>query len=97
SYMNANELKKNVGDKIVLFVEGKEKAITISGIYQDVTNGGKTAKASFPYNRENILWYVVNGDIKSTVNLQEKVKEYKDNFSSAKITDTDDYLKQTLG
>ncbi|HDX9630189.1 TPA: FtsX-like permease family protein [Bacillus cereus] len=97
SYMNANELKKNVGDEIVLFVEGKERVLTISGIYQDVTNGGKTAKASFPYNSENILWYVVNVDIKPTVNLQEKVKEYKHNFSSAKITDTDDYLTQTLG
>lgn len=97
SYMNANELKKNVGDEIVLFVEGKEKALTISGIYQDVTNGGKTAKASFSYNSENILWYVVNVDKKPTVNLQEKVKEYKHNFSFAKITDTDDYLTQTLG
>ncbi|PDZ04335.1 ABC transporter permease [Bacillus cereus] len=97
SYMNANELKKNVGDEIVLFVEGKERALTISGIYQDVTNGGKTAKASFSYNSENILWYVVNVDIKPTMNLQEKVKEYKHNFSSAKITDTDDYLTQTLG
>ncbi|MED0932633.1 ABC transporter permease [Bacillus mobilis] len=97
SYMNANELKKNVGDEIVLFVEGKERVLTISGIYQDVTNGGKTAKAGFPYNSENILWYVVNVDVKSTVNLQEKVKEYKHNFSSAKITDTDNYLTQTLG
>ncbi|MGG0301825.1 FtsX-like permease family protein [Bacillus albus] len=97
SYMNANELKKNVGDKIILFVEGREKALTISGTYQDVTNGGKTAKASFSYNSENILWYVVNVDMKPTVNLQEKVKEYKHHFSSAKITDTDDYLTQTLG
>ncbi|GAB6550900.1 ABC transporter permease [Bacillus cereus] len=97
SYMNANELKKNVGDEIVLFVEGKERVQTISGIYQDVTNGGKTAKASFSYNSENILWYVVNVDIKPTMNLQEKVREYKHNFSSAKITDTDDYLTQTLG
>ncbi|MEJ9199407.1 ABC transporter permease, partial [Bacillus paranthracis] len=97
SYMNANELKKNVGDHIVLFVDGKEKTLTISGMYQDVTNGGKTAKASFSYNNENILWYVVNVDLKSNVDLQEKVKEYKQKFSSAKITDTDDYLTQTLG
>ncbi|HGH7181688.1 ABC transporter permease [Bacillus luti] len=97
SYMNANELKKNVGDNIVLFVDGKEKTLTISGMYQDVTNGGKTAKASFSYNTENILWYVVNVDLNPNVNLQEKVKEYKQNFHSAKITDTDDYLKQTLG
>ncbi|MGE7881500.1 FtsX-like permease family protein [Bacillus sp. NPDC094077] len=97
SYMNANELKKNVGDEVVLFVEGKEKTLTISGIYQDVTNGGKTAKACFSYNKENTLWYVVNVDIKPTVNLQEKVKEYKQSFNSAKITDTDDYLSQTLG
>ncbi|MDA1801997.1 ABC transporter permease [Bacillus cereus group sp. BY6-1LC] len=97
SYMNANELKKNVGDNIVLFVDGKEKTLTISGMYQDVTNGGKTAKASFSYNTENILWYVVNVDLNPNVNLQGKVKEYKQNFHSAKITDTDDYLKQTLG
>ncbi|WP_312505277.1 ABC transporter permease, partial [Bacillus luti] len=97
SYMNANELKKNVGDNIVLFVDGKEKTLTISGMYQDVTNGGKTAKASFSYNTENILWYVINVDLNPNVNLQEKVKEYKQNFHSAKITDTDDYLKQTLG
>ncbi|HDR4423906.1 TPA: FtsX-like permease family protein, partial [Bacillus cereus] len=97
SYMNANELKKNVGDKIVLFVEGKERVLTISGIYQDVTNGGKTAKANFSYNSENILWYVVNVDMEPAVNLQEKVKEYKHKFSYAKITDTDDYLTQTLG
>lgn len=97
SYMNANELKKNIGDEIVLFVEGKEKMLTISGIYQDVTNGGKTAKASFSYNKEDILWYVVNVDMKPKVNLQEKVKEYKQNLNSAKITDTDNYLSQTLG
>ncbi|MGG1328178.1 ABC transporter permease [Bacillus tropicus] len=97
SYMNANELKKNVGDYIVLFVDGKEKTLKISGIYQDVTNGGKTAKANFSYNNENILWYVVNVDLQPNVDLQEKVKEYKQNFSSAKITDTDDYLTQTLG
>ena len=78
--MNANELKKNVGDSIVLFVDGKEKTLTISGMYQDVTNGGKTAKASFSYNNENILWYVVNVDLKSNVDLQEKVKEYKQNL-----------------
>ncbi|MGN5653107.1 ABC transporter permease [Bacillus sp. Brlt_9] len=97
SYMNANELKKNVGDYIVLFVDRKEKTLKISGIYQDVTNGGKTAKANFSYNNENILWYVVNVDLQPNVDLQEKVKEYKQNFSSAKITDTDDYLTQTLG
>ncbi|MEC3052461.1 ABC transporter permease, partial [Bacillus tropicus] len=84
SYMNANELKKNVGDYLVLFVDGKEKTLKISGMYQDVTNGGKTAKANFSYNNENILWYVVNVDLKPNVDLQEKVKEYKQNFSSAK-------------
>ena len=35
--------------------------------------------------------------MKPKMNLQEKVKEYKQNFNSAKITDTDNYLSQTLG
>jgi putative ABC transport system permease protein len=47
SAINADELSKKVGDTITLLMEGKEKNLTVCGIYSDITNGGKTAKAVF--------------------------------------------------
>ncbi|WP_459503206.1 ABC transporter permease [Bacillus sp. C1] len=97
SYMNAKEMKKNVGDDLVLIVNGKEKELTICGIYQDVTNGGKTAKALLPYDANQILWHVVNLDMKVDVDMKRKLEEYKKVFYPAKATDMDEYLSQTLG
>lgn len=97
SYMNAKELEKNVGDELVLIVNGQEQELTISGIYQDVTNGGKTAKALLPYDTDRILWYVVSLNVKPGVNSNEKIEEYQKAFFPAKVTDMDDYLSQTLG
>ena len=47
SHANASQdgLNKKVGDEVVVKVGGTEKTLKVSGIYQDVTNGGKTAKA----------------------------------------------------
>ncbi|WP_257006885.1 ABC transporter permease [Shouchella clausii] len=46
SYANASAsgLNKKVGDEVVIKAGGKEKTLTVTGIYQDITNGGKTAK-----------------------------------------------------
>ncbi|CAM5707299.1 Peptide ABC transporter permease OS=Lysinibacillus sphaericus OX=1421 GN=LS41612_16905 PE=4 SV=1 [Lysinibacillus sphaericus] len=49
SYANASKdgLDKKVGDTVIVKVAGALKRIlTVSGIYQDITNGGKTAKAT---------------------------------------------------
>lgn len=61
SYANASEngINKKVGDEVIVKVAGTNKAMTVCGIYQDITNGGKTAKAdaSLGLNEESILWY----------------------------------------
>ena len=56
SVMNADELGKTVGDVILIMIEGEERAFTVSGIYADITNGGKTAKAVFsdPVGRDDV-------------------------------------------
>ena len=67
SHANASQdgLNKKVGDEVVVKVGGTEKTLKVSGIYQDVTNGGKTAKAhtSLGINEEAVLWYVVYMDV----------------------------------
>jgi putative ABC transport system permease protein len=80
-----------------LLVNGKDQMMTVSGIYQDVTNGGKTAKALLPYNKDSVLWYVVSLDLKDRGDMAAKIAEYETSFSPAKVTDLQGYLDQTLG
>lgn len=97
SYLQAGDLEKSVGDTITLIVEGHERKMTVSGIYQDITNGGRTAKAILPVSHENVLWYVVSLNVKQQVNIDEKIAEYTKAFHPAKVTHLEGYLAQTLG
>jgi putative ABC transport system permease protein len=96
SWLNSNELKRSVGDTLRLVVNGQVQEMVVSGIYQDVTNGGHTAKApALPLDPETVVWYVLNVDVKAGLN--EKMDEYSRAFYPAKVTDLDDYMAQTLG
>lgn len=97
SILNARELEKHVGDNVVLLVKGQKKELTLSGIYQDITNGGRTAKARLPYDPESALWYSVSLDLKSPDLIDEKVSEYSETFYPARVTDLEGYVAQTLG
>lgn len=97
SYLASDNLNKTVGDTITLMVKGKETLMTVSGIYQDITNGGKTAKAMLPVDSDTVLWYVISVNLKEGVDSTAKIKEFTAQFPSTKITHIDNYLKQTLG
>ncbi|WP_028562060.1 ABC transporter permease [Paenibacillus pinihumi] len=97
SYKNSQEMDKRTGDSVILIVDGKEKRMKISGVYQDVTNGGKTAKAVLPYNKEAVLWYVVSLNVKAGTVITDKISAYEQAFYPAKVTDLQGYLHQTLG
>lgn len=97
SSLNSKELNKKLGDEIKLVIDGKETIMRVSGIYQDVTNGGKTAKASLLPNKENSLRYTISIDLKAKINVVDKVKTYQGLFPFAKVTHLKGYMKQTLG
>lgn len=101
SYANASKdgLDKKVGDTVIVKVAGADKKMTVSGIYQDITNGGKTAKAttSLELNENAILWYIVNMDVAKDVNIPEKMEYYQSQYASAQVNDIKEYTQQTLG
>lgn len=97
SSMNADELNKSVGDALTVLVGSEERDLTVCGIYQDVTNGGNTAKGMLPYTSDDILWYIVNIEVADGVDISTKIAELNNEFSSVKITDMADYVSQTLG
>lgn len=97
SAINAGELGKKVGGVIMLIIEGKEKSLRVCGIYSDITNGGKTAKAVFTDNSADIMWSVVPVELSDKSLAGAKVSEYGDRFAFAKVSGIDEYITQTFG
>ncbi|MFC4323588.1 FtsX-like permease family protein [Litchfieldia salsa] len=101
SYANTGNdgLNKKVGDEVVVKAGESEQTLKVTGIYQDITNGGKTAKAhtSHGVNEEAVLWYIVSLDLVPGVDKVEKMNYYKNAYSSAQVNDLSEYTRQTLG
>lgn len=97
SILNAGEMNKKVGDVLTLVIEGKEKDFIVSGIYSDITNGGKTAKAIFADNSAGIMWSVICAKFTDQTVVGSKVQEYTNIFHSVKISDVNHFVKQTFG
>lgn len=97
SSMNAEEYHKKPGDTMTFLVGGRERQMTVCGIYQDVTNGGKTAKAVIPFDMAQVIWFTANIDLNPGVSLEDKQYEYSRMFQPAKVTDVSEYVNQTLG
>lgn len=97
SVINADEMNKKVGDVITLVNEGEVKDLTVSGIYADITNGGKTAKAVFTDNSADIMWNIICAELSDASLVDRKVAEYTDSFNFAKVSDIDEFVTQTFG
>jgi len=97
SGMNAEALGKKVGDTIKLVIEGKEEILTVCGIYSDVTNGGKTAKAVFMDHSADIMWSIINTELSDKSLIETATEQYSDRFGYAKVSGIDAYVIQTYG
>jgi len=97
SVLNANGLGKKVGDVVTLIINGSDTKLTVCGVYSDVTHGGKSAKAVFSDPSANIMWSVITAKLTDSALVDEKVGEYADRFTFAKVSDIDEFIHQTYG
>ena len=101
SFANASKdaLDKKLGDELTVKAGTTEKTLKVTGIYQDITNGGNTAKAhtSLGVNEEAILWYIVSLDVALGVDKQEKKDYYENAYPAIQVNDIQEYTQQTLG
>ncbi len=95
SYLSANELGKQVGDEVELIVNKEIRFMLVTGIYQDVTNGGRTAKANIEPNYETASWFNIYVDVEK--DTSKKIQEYELIFNDVKIIGQKGYLEQTFG
>jgi len=97
SVLNARELGVKVGDVLPLMVDGQEREFTVTGIYSDVTNGGKTAKASFTAGGADTMWSVVSAELAEPSRVDQTAAAYEERFGFAKVSAMDAFVSQTYG
>lgn len=98
SILNAKELGISaVGDSITLISSEGEQQLIVCGIYSDIINGGKTAKARFNDNSTDIMWHVICAKLTDKSLINSKVSEYGEKYSFAKVIDIDERILQIFG
>lgn len=98
SYLLADELGKEVGDKVNIISDNQTYGMEVCGIYQDVTSGGKTAKAIYDFEGELSEKYTYQLELSSEVSAEVISNSLKSELGSGySIKSMDSFLEQTLG
>lgn len=93
SVMNAEELGVSVGDSLGMEVLGIEADYMVCGVYSDITNGGKTAKAYCIEDDSPVIWSVLYVSLKDSVVKERWAEEYRQMRTD--VTDMEHYVKDT--
>lgn len=98
SYLNANAIGKKDGDSMLLFYDNKVQEFVISGIYQDVTSGGYTAKSKYNFSELTAEKYSFSVNLKDKAEIGKKVHEWSTALGAGVTVDPmEDFINQTLG
>jgi putative ABC transport system permease protein len=97
SSLNADELGKTLGDELTLVVDGAEKRLTVCGIYSDITNAGKTAKAAFTAKEADLLRVVIPVELAGGAMTRDSAALYQERFPFASVSVADEYVRQMFG
>jgi putative ABC transport system permease protein len=97
SLLALNEAGREVGDRLPVAVGGQVRDLAIVGSYQDITNGGKTAKAVLPPDGDDVMWYTIGVALAPGVDSAAKAEAYAAEFAPARVADIEQWRRQTLG
>ena len=97
SKLKSDDISKKTGDFLTLIINGNEKKVLISGIYSDLTNGGKTAKANFKIIDSEVIRMIIPIELKNNFSAKEFIENYRTIYNFAKFADSQTYLQQIFG
>jgi putative ABC transport system permease protein len=97
SLLALNRAGRGVGDVLPVEVGGEVRDLTIVGSYQDITNGGRTAKASLPTDGDEVMWYAIGVELAPGADVTAITEEYGEQLAPAKVADIERWQAQTLG
>ena len=76
----------SVGDTLALSAKDGEYEYRICGIYSDITNGGKTAKAAVLPTEGELMWSICYVSLEDQVEKESWILEYTDIASDQGIS-----------
>lgn len=98
SYLLADELGKKAGDRVNIISDNQTYCMEVCGIYQDVTSGGKTAKAIYDFESEPSEKYTYQLELTDEMFTEKFSDSLKAQLGSGySIKSKDSFLEQTLG
>lgn len=101
SYLCAEELGFDLGDTLLLLMGDTQWEYRVCGIYSDITNGGKTAKAAFLPIGGPPMWSVCYVSLKEGVPREQWLSSWTQRLSesgiSARSVDIQEYVAETYG
>jgi putative ABC transport system permease protein len=97
SILNADKYRVGVGDDLTIRDGDRPATVQVSGIYQDLTNGGYTAKMSGEVT-EGATAYTVYADLAGDgAEAAAIADEYAERFPAAAVKPTQEYMEDVLG
>lgn len=98
SKLNADAVGKSAGDKIIVRWNDYKKEFTVSGVYQDVTSGGYTAKTLYSFAEGDAIKYTFTIGLKDGTDAKEKASLWSDKMGGGyTIEPMEEFINQTLG
>lgn len=95
SVLNADKYQVATGDELTVSDGDEAETYTVSGVYQDVTNGGYTAKMEGEIT-EGAAGYVIYADTVGEADPAAVAADYGERFEAAAVIPMRDYVGQTL-
>lgn len=110
SVLEAKELGAQIGDTLRVEMDGKTKEYRVCGLYSDITNGGKTAKASAGQEQveeEKLMWNIIYLSLKDGVDRKQWAQEFREiavelagddpTQAAVKVVSIREYVQATYG
>lgn len=93
----SDDLEKPIDSTLTVRTSDGDRKLKVCGIYSDVTNGGKTAKAVFTDKKAGTMWCTISANLKEGISPSQTAKKYSQKFTYAKVSDIKHYMNQTFG
>ena len=96
SYSQAEATGAKEGSTVTVQTADGDKDLTVTGVYQDITNNGKTAKATFD-DGAPALWQVIYADAHSTDQASAFAHDLNEKYPGIQAIGMNQYASQFFG
>ena len=97
SLLSLAEAGVSVGQELPIQVQGQWQELEVVGSYQDLTNGGRTARGMLPAEGEQVIGYVFGAAVTPGAGTAAVAEDLSAHLTAARVSETAVYRSQLLG